>query len=224
MNETLALICDCDGVLINSEAIAGAVLIRELERRWPGLELTDVITPLLGVQTERLLMAVASEVGRTLSADDVAAIYGAAQREAVMAPMVDGIAGALGKIPLVKACASNSTSSYVRAVLERTGLISFFSDRIFTADLVANPKPAPDVYLLTASTLGVSPENCLVIEDSVAGATAAVAAGMTVYGFTGTTHVPVAHAGKLLAVGASRTFVRMSELPELVVKWSAERE
>lgn len=129
---------------------------------------------------------------------------------------------ALDKITLVKACASNSTSSYVRAVLERTGLSSFFANRVFTADLVANPKPAPDVYLLAASTLSVSPESCLVIEDSAAGAAAAVAAGMTVYGFTGTTHGPAEHADKLHSIGVTRTFSSMTELPALVSSWIAE--
>ncbi|WP_321945374.1 HAD-IA family hydrolase [Paraburkholderia sp. J10-1] len=223
MNDTLALICDCDGVLINSEAIAGAVLVRELEARWPGVELHDVVTPLLGVQTERLLLEVASAVGRTLSTDDIAVIHRIVQQEAVTAPMVDGIAIALDNIPLTKACASNSTSTYVRAVLERTGLGAFFANRLFTADRVPNPKPAPDVYLMAAGRLGVRPESCLVVEDSVAGATAAMAAGMTVFGFTGTAHHPVAQGERLLRIGATRTFHTMSELPSLVQVWSAER-
>jgi HAD superfamily hydrolase (TIGR01509 family) len=219
MQGKLALICDCDGVLINSEAIAGAVLIRELGNRWPGIDLEELVMPLLGVQTERLLFNVAGLVGKRLSMIEIDEIYRAVQKEAIEAPVVDGIVNALAQIPLIKACASNSTFNYVRTAMQRTGLNAFFAERLFTADMVSNPKPAPDVYLLAASRIGVLPEHCVVIEDSVAGATAAVAAGMMVIGFTGTSHRPEEQKSKLLASAASVTFANMEELPALVEKW-----
>ena len=214
-----ALICDCDGVLIDSEAIAAVVIVKELETRWPDTAVAPVVIPLLGLRTERVLEGAASALGKTLTPADVEAIRATVGGSAIKAPMVDGIDAALAQIPLIKACASNSDHAYVEAVLERTGLVKYFGNRLFCADTVAHPKPAPDVYLAAARELGVSPEACLVIEDSVAGVTAATAAGMTVYGFIGGGHASEEQIGALRRAGAQQVFEQMSQLPELVTQW-----
>ena len=216
-----ALICDCDGVLIDSEAVAARVLVAELSARWPGARVEPVLMPLLGQRTERVLAGAASQLGRTLSADDVAAIRALAESAAMEAPVFDGVFEALGAIALTKGCASNSYTAVVRTVLERTGLVAFFGERIYCADQVERPKPAPDVYLAAARGLAVEPAACLVVEDSVAGVTAARAAGMTVLGFVGgshTSHAGPEHALALRDAGALDVFDRMAALPELVAQ------
>jgi HAD superfamily hydrolase (TIGR01509 family) len=215
----LALICDCDGVLIDSEAVAAAMLVRELEARWPGTDVAPVVMPLLGLRTERVLQTAASALDMTLTPADIEAIRLTVGASAIKAPMVDGIEAALAQIPLTKACASNSERGYVEAVLERTGLVKYFGNRLFCADTVAQPKPAPDVYLAAARELGVNPEACLVIEDSAAGVTAATAAGMTVYGFIGGGHASEEQIGTLRRLGAQHVFDDMKLLPELVAQW-----
>lgn len=115
------LICDCDGVLIDSEAIAADVLVRELEARWPGADTRSAVLPLLGLQIPRVLSGTCDALGRTLSEADAAAIERAVLAEAVNAPAVDGIDSALAEVPLTIACASNSRRVYVEAVLSRTG-------------------------------------------------------------------------------------------------------
>lgn len=211
-----ALICDCDGVLIDSEAVAARVLARELEARWPGVDAAPVLMPLLGQRIERVLAGASGALGRQLSAADVDAIRHAAETAAREAPMVPGVTEALAAIPLPKACASKSYTAVVRAVMKRTGLDAQFGERVYCADTVARPKPAPDVYLAAARGLGVAPAACLVIEDSVAGVTAAKAAGMTVFGFTGGTHVGAGHDEALLAAGARVLFDDMTTLPAYV--------
>jgi len=125
----------------------------------------------------------------------------------------------------MKACASNSYTSVVRAVLDRTGLVAFFGERVFCADRVERPKPAPDVYLAAARGLGVEAAACLVVEDSIAGVTAARAAGMTVLGFVGGSHIghggqgAQSHVLALRDAGAVDVFDRMAALPELAGKW-----
>jgi len=69
--------------------------------------------------------------------------------------------------------------------LGKTGLFDRFDGRIFSVDEVAHGKPAPDIFLLAAQRMDASPERCAVIEDSVSGVTAGLAAGMTVFGFAG---------------------------------------
>jgi len=86
-----------------------------------------------------------------------------------------------------------------------------------------NPKPAPDVYLAAARRLRVAPERCIVVEDSVTGASAAVAAGMTVLGFAGGAHAPEEQAEKLRNVGANAVFYSMRELPLLVESWTQDQ-
>ncbi|CAG4890437.1 HAD family hydrolase [Paraburkholderia saeva] len=214
-----ALICDCDGVLIDSEAIAAQMLVHELELRWPDADVAPVLMPLLGMRTEHVLDATAAHLERTLSAADIEAIRAAVSAGAMEAPLVEGIVTALGEIPLQKACASNSNTAYVQAVLARTGLVEFFGDRVFCADSVALPKPAPDVYLAAARGLNLTPDACLVVEDSVTGVSAASAAGMTVIGFIGGGHANEAQIEALRAAGAVHVFDDMRQLPGFVTQW-----
>jgi HAD superfamily hydrolase (TIGR01509 family) len=216
----LALICDCDGVLIDSEAVAARMLVHELEARWPDTDVEPVVLPLLGLRIEKVLEGTAAQLGKSLGADDIEAIRRAVEAAAMQAPAVDGIEAALAQIPLVKSCASNSFRPYVETVLARTGLVQFFGDRLFCADAVPNPKPAPDVYLAAAQGLGLAPASCLVVEDSVTGVTAATAAGMTVLGFIGGGHASDAQIDKLHAAGARHVFDDMRQLPDLVAQWT----
>jgi HAD superfamily hydrolase (TIGR01509 family) len=213
------LICDCDGVLIDSESIAGRMLVQELQAMWPGVDAEPIVTPLLGLRIEAVLLRAAEELGRTIDPAQIDAIRVVVEQAAVEAPAVDGIAAALAVIPLRKACASNSFTAYVEAALNRTGLVRFFGERMFCADTVPNPKPAPDVYLAAARTMRVAPERCVVVEDSVTGVTAAAAAGMTVLGFIGGGHASEGQIDALKRAGASVVFDEMGQLPALVEQW-----
>ena len=213
------LICDCDGVLIDSESIAGRMLVQELQAMWPGVDAEPIVTPLLGLRIEAVLLRAAEVLGRTIDPAQIDAIRVVVEQAAVEAPAVDGIAAALAVIPLRKACASNSFTSYVEAALNRTGLVRFFGERMFCADTVPNPKPAPDVYLAAARTMRVAPERCVVVEDSVTGVTAAAAAGMTVLGFIGGAHASEGQIDALKRAGASVVFDEMGQLPALVEQW-----
>jgi beta-phosphoglucomutase-like phosphatase (HAD superfamily) len=215
-----ALICDCDGVLIDSEAVAARMLVHELQTRWPGTEVEAVVLPLLGLRIERVLQDTATQLGKKLSVADIDAIRCSVEAAAIEAPATDGIEAALAQVPLVKGCASNSFRPYVETVLARTGLKRFFGERLFCADAVANPKPAPDVYLAAAQGFGLAPHACLVVEDSVTGVSAAAAAGMAVLGFIGGGHASDAQIDRLHAAGARHVFDDMRELPELVAQWT----
>ncbi|CDY74207.1 Hydrolase in polyol utilization gene cluster, haloacid dehalogenase-like family [Caballeronia glathei] len=213
------MICDCDGVLIDSEAVAARVLVDDLAALWPGLDIEPVVMPLLGLRIEAVLASAADTLGRTLDAAQIGAIRRAVEVAAVEAPPVQGIAHALSAIAIRKACASNSFSPYVDTVLNRTGLVRFFGERRFCADMVENPKPAPDVYLAASRTLRVAPAHCLVVEDSVTGVTAARAAGMAVLGFIGGGHATEGQIDALRRAGASVVFDDMTKLPGLVEQW-----
>jgi HAD superfamily hydrolase (TIGR01509 family) len=216
------LICDCDGVLIDSEAVAAKVLVRELQARWPKADVEPVVLPLLGLRIERVLEASAAALGESLAPIEMDAIRRSVEAAAQQAPVVAGVEAALERIALTKACASNSYTAYVRAVLTRTGLDRFFGTHVFCADRVPRPKPAPDIYIAAADAIGVPSEACLVVEDSATGVAAATAAGMTVLGFAGGTHAEHggrAHDEALMRAGAQRVFDDMRLLPALVEQW-----
>lgn len=218
------LICDCDGVLIDSEAVAARMLVQQLQARWPHADVEPIVLPLLGLRIERVLEASAAALGETLAPVEMDAIRRSVESAAQQAPVVPGVEAALAQIALTKACASNSYTAYVAAVLARTGLDRFFGGHVFCADRVPRPKPAPDVYIAAAEALGVSSLACLVVEDSVAGVSAASAAGMTVLGFAGGTHAGhagLAHVDALMQAGARQVFDDMRALPAFVEQWIA---
>ena len=89
-------------------------------------------------------------------------------------------------------------------------------DMVIGGDMVANGKPAPDLYLLAASTMGEPPARCIVIEDAVRGAMAGRAAGASVIGFAGAAHASPALAEDLRRAGAEVVIEAMHELPAVV--------
>jgi beta-phosphoglucomutase-like phosphatase (HAD superfamily) len=100
----------------------------------------------------------------------------------------------------------------MRFTLGKTGLFERFRGRIFSVDDVEKGKPAPDIFLHAAKEMGASPGRCAVVEDSVSGVNAGLAAGMTVFGFSG----GVASA-ESLSIGRSVVFDDMAELPALLL-------
>ncbi|HEY2249062.1 MAG TPA: HAD-IA family hydrolase, partial [Bradyrhizobium sp.] len=83
---------------------------------------------------------------------------------------------------------------------------------------VPHGKPAPDLFLFAADQMQTQPARCLVIEDSVSGVTAALAAGMVVFGFCGGSHCRDGHAVTLRTAGAAATFDDMRQLPALIMQ------
>jgi HAD superfamily hydrolase (TIGR01509 family) len=225
------LVCDCDGVLLDSESIALRVLHRELLPLLPALSgaagaqedaarnaaLHDAIANRLGMYTDLLLDEVDVEFELGLSAPQIARIHEAVGRACgEEAQPVPGIAEALQAIRLPRAVASNSDAPRIEAGLRRCGLYGQFEGRIYSAHQVGKPKPAPDVYLAAAAGFDVEPERCVAVDDSATGVRAAVAAGMHVLGFTGVAHDRKAMARQLLAAGAHQVFDDMKQFPQLV--------
>lgn len=111
---------------------------------------------------------------------------------------------------------SNSAPPRLHFSVQRAGLAGVVGTYIFSGDEVERPKPAPDVYLHAARVMGVAPEKCLVIEDSVTGVKAARDAGMLVLGFLGGGHIRADHAGMLTHAGVHKLFDNMLDLPQLI--------
>lgn len=213
-----AILFDCDGVLVDSEPLVNKLIWQMLNELGIEISQEDSIKRFLGKAIREELDAIAEMRGAPLPANWLSTFH--ARRNALLEAEVEAVPhiahaiDVLSKLGLPMAVASGADRVKVELQLNRTGLIEHFQPthvRIFSATEVARSKPAPDVYLLAARTMGVDPARCAVVEDSPTGATAGVAAGMTVFGYTARTD-----ADALRAVGVRVTFDDMRDLPELV--------
>lgn len=180
------VIFDCDGVLVDSERIAVRVNIAlGAELGWPLTE-AEVIERFIGRSSMSIGEQIAARLGQRVAAI-WADRFDLAHREAVDAGLtaVDGINDALDEITQLTCVASSGTHEKMRHTLGRTGLYPRFEGRIFSATEVAHGKPAPDLFLHAAATMGVPPGACVVVEDSQYGVQAARAAGMRCFGYAG---------------------------------------
>ncbi|WP_291995514.1 HAD family hydrolase [Candidatus Accumulibacter sp. ACC003] len=209
------LVFDCDGVLVDSEPIASRVLAETLTELGFSLTPRQAIDRYTGISLPAVLAQVAAEWGRALPTDFAARLR---DRQAFAAELqaMAGAAAMLAGLALPKCVASSGKLDKIRGNLALTGLLPYFAAHLFSAEMVARGKPAPDLFLLAAERMAVSPARCLVIEDSIAGVQAARAAGMRVVGFTGGAHMRSGDAEALLAAGASAVFSRMHDLPRLL--------
>lgn len=199
------IIFDCDGVLVDSEIISNAIDAELMtEAGWP-VTASDLIRDYIGRPKAEIWADIAGQRGTKWPEGllDRADRLLLERMETELRP-VAGMADALRRLPQRKAVASSSALPKLRRSLEICGLLDFFEPTIFSASQVARGKPAPDVFLFAAKQCGVDPADCVVLEDSVAGVTAALAAGMRVLGFTGGLHSYTGHKENLLNAGAER--------------------
>jgi HAD superfamily hydrolase (TIGR01509 family) len=205
------LVFDCDGVLVDSEAIAddvGAAWITSLG--WP-MPPEEARARFLGLSDVAMFALIEARIGRTISVEEIAdnqrefAARLAAELQPV--PGVRAVIEAVAAAGWASAVASSGGHAKMKTNLTKVGFYDHFKGRIFSAEDVANGKPAPDVYLLACKTMGHDPATAFAIEDSPNGVRAAVAAGLTVIGFARETRRE-----DLLAAGAHHVVDDMAEV------------
>ena len=219
------VIFDCDGVLVDSEGIAQQVTMRALRKVGLDLAPAEIRRRYLGLRFDAVQRDVEAEIGRSLPADfregEARAMLAALRRG--LAP-IPGIEEALAGLAAPICVASSSPTERVRVSLRLTGLDAHFAPNVFSADDVPRGKPAPDIFLHAARAMRAAPADCLVIEDSVAGVTAARAAGMRAFGFAGGSHfIEEGQRRALGQAGAEETFTAMADLLKLVEKAGKRR-
>ena len=212
------VIFDCNGVLVDSEPLATAIVSQEFMRA--GFPLTpDIVARYFtGRRPADMFSEVEIASGRKLPADFAATVAGATLRrfrEELRA--TSHAAHALSWLRGPKCVASSSSLERIRLSLESTDLLRFFDPYLFSANDVTNGKPAPDIFLHAARVMGVNPRDCLVVEDSAVGVAAGVAAGMGVIGFVGGSHARSPLEAQLRAAGARTVITDMRALKSTVV-------
>jgi HAD superfamily hydrolase (TIGR01509 family) len=214
------VIFDSDGVLVDSEPIASRVLADSLSEIGYPTTARDAIARYTGISLASVLAKIEAEWGRPLPADFATTLRqrDLAAFEAELLP-IQGVAETLeelDRLGVLKCVASSGTPAKLEITLGVSGLASAFAPHIFSAAMVARGKPAPDLFLLAATQMGARPQECVVIEDSVAGIRAARAAGMRPFGFIGGGHASPALGAMLREAGAAAVFETMTDLPGML--------
>ncbi len=215
-----AVIFDCDGVLVDSEVIAHEVEIAVLAEIGLTYDSHDFITRFMGRSSKvfyQLLEADGRErLGRSII-DEIRPAIRARFRAAVETRLaeVPGALSAAKACRLPKAVASSSTERGLGVKLRKVGHWEHFAPHIYSSEHVVHAKPAPDLFLFAAKALDVPPKDCLVIEDSVNGVMAGVAAGMRVWGFGGGGHMTERLTARLTEAGAERIVANWAEAEAL---------
>jgi HAD superfamily hydrolase (TIGR01509 family) len=212
------VIFDCNGVLVDSEPLATAIVSQEFMRA--GFPLTPEIVAryFTGRRPADMFAEVEIAAGRKLPPGFAATVASATLRKfRAELRATSHMAQALTWLRGPKCVASSSSFDRIRVSLESTDLIRFFEPYLFSATEVKNGKPAPDLLLHAAAKMRVAPRECIVVEDSAVGVAAGVAAGMTAVGFIGGSHAGARLSEQLRAAGARAVISDMRALKGTII-------
>ena len=212
-----AILFDCDGVLVDSEPIVNGVLRDMLEERGWAMTSAQCMHYFVGKAVRDERAAIELRTGQTLTEDWMRLFYD--RRNIELDARLEIIPGAHAAVQAANAhtqqriaCASGADRFKVEMQLTKVGLMDFFTGCIFSGHEMPHSKPAPDVYLAAAQHLNAPAHQCLVIEDTLIGVAAGVAAGATVWAYC-----PQPERGPdLRQAGACHLFSHMDELPQLL--------
>ncbi len=217
------IIFDCDGTLVDTEYLNIKAIISLLQDfDVEGYDIEHGLTHFSGHRFSHIIGLISEETGFTFP-PNAANLY-LAKVNALSETETKKIDNVHKMVETAKKHAdicvvSNGERNNVLSSLKRADLIGFFEEEfIFTGLMAANPKPAPDLFLLASNKKDICPSRTLVIEDSVAGVKAAVAAKMDAWGFCGTHHMPQQHTKTLIGTGAKATYATMDDIVDSLNK------
>lgn len=210
------VIFDCDGVLVDSEPLTTALIVEHVQRLGLELDVESALRRFKGGRMADVIAYVEKQLGITVPEDFVPQFRAElAERLGSQVEAVPGIVQVVAELQWPSCVASNGPRMKMDASLGRAGLLAYFEGRIYSAYEVGSFKPEPDLFLHAAAAHGASPVGCVVIEDSVSGVRAGVAAGMTVLAYDAEGD------GDAMAQAGGRLFEDMRLLPELLLQLDA---
>lgn len=184
--EFKCIIFDCDGVLVNSEDISSQVLTEMAQSIEADVGEELFSNKFQGKSLQDLFDYIESKTDRELPVD-FEKIYRKRTFKAFRNDLkpIDGIHSLLDKINIDYCVASNGPLEKIKITLTATNLFKYFKGKMFSSYEINRWKPAPDLFLYAAQQMGYKPQECIVIEDSMAGVQAATNGGFKTYGYIG---------------------------------------
>ena len=208
------VIFDCDGVLVDSEPLANAILARALSAEGLVMDVAESRRRYVGLSLATVIARAEAELGRPLSPGWLEALqqetFAAFRAELRPVPGVADAIDAIQAAGLPVCVASSGSLAKMGVTLGLTGLEARFGGRLYSSSMVARGKPFPDLFLHAAASMGVAPGRAVVVEDSLPGVEAACAAGMRALAFARDGD-PAA-----LAARGGEAFLDMALLPGLL--------
>ncbi|MCO8274027.1 HAD family phosphatase [Actinoplanes sp. TRM 88003] len=216
-----AVLFDCDGVLVDSESITNGVLREMLHELGWLVSQEDCFRLFVGRALRDETAIITAHTGFVVT--DAWLEEFRERRNAALVERLQPIPGAVVAASEINelmdgriACASGADLGKVQLQLRKVGLDQVFAGKMFSGMDQAHSKPAPDVYLAAAAFMNIDPAKAAVVEDTVPGVTAGVAAGATVFGFCPPGSLAHHPPQALLDAGATHIFASMADLPALV--------
>ena len=208
------IIFDFDGVIADSETLANTILAEIVTELGVPTTPDDSIRLYMGKRFHDVIAAVEAQVGHALP-DDFPQSYQSRtlerfRRDLQIIPGARAYLEAFAHIP--RCIASSSSPDRLELCLEVLKLAEFFGTHVYSASEVAHGKPHPDIFLHAAQRMAKDPRHCIVIEDSVGGVAAGVAAGMQVIGLLAGSHIRDRHAVRLKDAGAHHVAATFAEV------------
>jgi beta-phosphoglucomutase-like phosphatase (HAD superfamily) len=184
-----AVLFDCDGVLVDSEPITNGVLRDMLEERGWSMTADECMRVFVGKAIKDEAAIIEANTGQPLTAEWLARFR--ERRNICLERGLVAIRNVHGAVHMLHehfegriACASGADLFKVKLQLQKVGLMPYFEGRVFSGHDLPRSKPFPDVYLAAAQAVGVHPARCAVVEDTITGVAAGIAAGATVFGYS----------------------------------------
>lgn len=211
------IIFDCDGVLIDSEIISAETLISLVAGYGVSFDVSYVRRYFLGRSFQTVAETIRREFNVTLPSE-FEAVYRSALLETFNTELrsTPGVEQVLTALSVPFCVATSSSPERARMSLDVVGLSKYFGRNVFTASEVRNGKPAPDLFLHAAHSLGTDPSRCLVVEDSLPGLEAACAAGMEVWHYVGGSHLSASTDDTPNSDHSSRVFDSWSNFSNMI--------
>ncbi|MER8752467.1 HAD family hydrolase [Mesorhizobium sp. M1050] len=212
------VIFDCDGVLVDSEALSVSALLGVIKLAGGNFSEDAAYEHFLGKSMKSVREILGRDFGLDITDSHLTEMrVDLMRRFREELKPIAGVKEMLPRLGLPFCVASSGTLDRIRYALEVTGLLGLMEPHLFSASMVAKGKPAPDLFLHAAASMRAQPRKCLVVEDSPAGITAARAAGMRVFAFSGGSHAgnPTLKA-RLASSEPDFIFADMLQLPDLI--------
>lgn len=211
MGKYNCIIFDCDGVLVDSEPLSNQVMVNIANELGANINLDYALRHFKGNSFNNCAKQISDLIGEAVP-EDLEEIYRKRSYEKFKNEIqpIEGVKEVLEQLEIPFCVASSGPESKIRLNLELTGLLEYFTNKIFSCYTIGKWKPDPSIFIWASETMGFKPEECLIIEDSIIGIEAAINGGFDVFGYTAHDYRDELHKK------ATKTFREMLILPDLL--------